>query len=113
MSEHLLKMARAIQAKKTDKKPTIEKSTINCWEFKACKKENTCPAATMTEFNGYFGGTNGGRFCAFIEGTECGSGHHQSNLNKFVELCIGCEFYKTLIKECLPNHRHHQKPDQN
>ena len=52
----------------------------NCWEFKKCGrepgggnilKEGVCPAATFELADGFCGGKNGGRACAYIIGTLC------------------------------------------
>ncbi|MBF0438327.1 MAG: hypothetical protein HQL93_04310 [Magnetococcales bacterium] len=79
---------------------------MNCWEFKKCGKENTCVAGISAKFDGYFGGKNGGRFCAFIDGTECASGKYSSSLEKFTNHCSSCDFYKKLMKDCLPADYH-------
>ncbi len=52
-----------------------------CWQFTKCGREpngnythdlGVCPASTAFEADGYCGGRNGGRVCAFISGTLCG-----------------------------------------
>ena len=79
----------------------------NCWEFKKCKREiggtkvselGVCPAATATEADGFCGGKNGGRGCAFIDGTFCG-GTIQGTVANKEKHCFECDFYQELKKE--------------
>jgi hypothetical protein len=84
----------------------------NCWQFKKCGREiggakiadlGVCPAATATEANGFCGGKNGGRSCAFIAGTFCG-GVIQGTAKDKEKNCGQCAFYLELKKE----HGHEQ-----
>ena len=80
---------------------------MNCWEFKECGRETggskvnelgVCPAAIAIEANGFCEGDNGGRGCAFIEGTFCGGVIQGTVRNKEKE-CFKCEFYQDLKKQ--------------
>ncbi|MBF0370154.1 MAG: hypothetical protein HQL52_11925 [Magnetococcales bacterium] len=71
---------------------------INCWEFKKCGKEGECIAGTSTEYNGRFGGKNGGRYCAYIEGTICLDAPGAKGLDKMA-VCLKCDFYQILMEE--------------
>ena len=82
-------------------------SKINCWEFKRCGREpggskvhemGTCPAATLTEADGFCGGKNGGRACAYITGTFC-SNTIQGTHREKEKHCGECDFYKLLKTE--------------
>ena len=74
----------------------------NCWEFKKCGREpggakvdekGVCPAATYEAADGFLGGKNGGRFCAFITGTFCcENGDAQDKEKK----CEACSFFNEL-----------------
>ncbi|MBF0136685.1 MAG: hypothetical protein HQL65_10625 [Magnetococcales bacterium] len=76
---------------KTDEK-------INCWEFNQCGKEEYCLAGTSDSFDGFFGGKNGGRFCAFIEGTLCKDDTPRRDSDK-LKMCSHCPFYEILLKD--------------
>jgi len=76
----------------------------NCWEFKNCGREpggekahelGECPAATNTKANGFLGGKNAGKGCAYVTGTFCG-GNIQGSFKDKEKNCINCDFYKTL-----------------
>ncbi|MEO5368630.1 MAG: hypothetical protein H7833_00995 [Magnetococcus sp. DMHC-1] len=75
------------------------KRKINCWEFNACGKEERCSAGTSREFDGIFGGTNGGRFCAFIEGTLYKDDLSTGVRDKLMSHCLKCSFYEEITKE--------------
>ncbi len=65
---------------------------LNCWEFKKCGREKNCPAAKFTPADGFLGGKNAGRACAYVAGTYCNPivfGKSQGN-------CLTCDFYKML-----------------
>ncbi len=79
----------------------------NCWDYKKCGRENNgvnvhelgvCPAASATEADGFCGGKNGGRGCAFITGTFCGGVIQGASKDKEKD-CANCGFYEQLIKE--------------
>ncbi|MDD5774029.1 MAG: hypothetical protein PHX78_11245 [bacterium] len=81
--------------------------TKNCWEFKKCGREvdgvkvrelGVCPAASATEADGFCDGKNGGRGCAFIDGTFCGGVIQGSKKHKEKD-CFKCDFFKELKKE--------------
>ena len=80
---------------------------INCWQFKNCGREpdgaktdslGVCPAATLVVADGFLGGVNGGRACAYITGTFCG-GKIQGTHKDKEKHCGSCDFYKELKKE--------------
>ena len=79
----------------------------NCWEHLKCGREEggahslemgVCPAASATEADGFCGGKNGGRGCAYVAGTFCGGIVHGTVEDK-EKNCNACEFYKILKKE--------------
>ncbi len=79
----------------------------NCWEFKNCgretggknaAKDGVCPVATFELADGFCGGKNGGRACAYIAGTLCSADVCDIYQDKN-KPCAGCEFYLTLKKE--------------
>ena len=57
---------------------------LNCWEFKKCGKENSCPAYP-----------DSGRICWSKSGTFCG-GEIQLGFDKKRDKCKVCDFYQTL-----------------
>lgn len=76
----------------------------NCWEFENCGREpggknvhtlGVCPASTLTSADGYLGGQNGGRACAYVTGTFC-SGTVQGTYKEKEKECAECAFYKNL-----------------
>lgn len=76
----------------------------NCWEFKKCgrqlggenvKELGICPAYDFSDADGFCDGTNGGRACAYIQGTFCG-GKAKGNRKDKNEECAKCKFYKML-----------------
>ncbi len=80
---------------------------LNCWEFKRCGREPggararaiaVCPAALFELADGFCGGKNGGRACAYITGTFC-AGTVQGTHHEKQKVCDQCEFYKKLIEE--------------
>lgn len=82
-------------------------ASINCWEFLGCGREvggdktdelGVCPAAIFTAADGFCGGTNGGRACAYITGTFC-SGTVQGTYKDKEKHCAECEFYLLLKGE--------------
>lgn len=77
----------------------------NCWELTRCDKESFCPAGIKTEFDGFFGGKNGGRFCAFIPETFCKDGRPRMPQEKMA-LCANCSFYhKEILAEIQASHK--------
>jgi len=85
----------------------IEISTQNCWEFKNCGRETggskvsdlgICLASTLVEADGFAGGKNGGRACAYIAGTFC-AGTVQGTYKNKEKNCGQCEFYRLLKSE--------------
>jgi len=80
--------------------------TTNCWEFTLCGREpggvrvaelGVCPASSFTRANGFLGGQNGGRACAYIAGTLCDGAVQGTHADK-TKSCHRCEFFKTLRK---------------
>jgi len=79
----------------------------NCWEVRHCNRQpggegalvfGPCAAATDTRFDGYNGGTNGGRMCWAVEGTPCGLETLGASVPKFIS-CLGCEFFRQVYQE--------------
>ena len=77
---------------------------MNCWEFRDCGRApggsrvgelGVCPAATCQAADGFLGGTNAGRACAFITGTCC-DGHRQGSYRDKSALCWDCDFFHRL-----------------
>jgi hypothetical protein len=56
---------------------------MNCWEFKKCGKEKTCPAYPQH-----------GTHCAMVAGTLCGGKVQGSFALKLVN-CMECDFWKS------------------
>lgn len=80
---------------------------MNCWEFKRCGREpggrlaeelGVCPAATYEAADGFLGGTNGGRACAFVAGTFCEEVLQGTYREKSKD-CWDCAFYRLLRRE--------------
>jgi len=80
---------------------------MDCWEFKGCGREpgghsvgktGVCPAAVFEPANGYLGGKNGGRACAFITGTFCEEVVQGTYRDKSKN-CWDCDFYRALRRE--------------
>ncbi len=80
---------------------------LNCWEFKRCGREahgirahemGVCPAAKLEVANGFLGGVNGGRACAFITGTFCSNTIEGTHREKEKQ-CDKCGFYQILMKQ--------------
>ncbi|MBF0135717.1 MAG: hypothetical protein H7833_14375 [Magnetococcus sp. DMHC-1] len=71
----------------------------NCWEYNACGKEDRCPAGISCEHDGVFGGKNGGRFCAFIDGTLSKDDLNIEFDDKFTNHCSRCCFFEEIKKD--------------
>lgn len=81
----------------------------NCWEFKKCgreigginaAKDGVCPAATFETADGFCGGKNGGRACAYIMGTLCSADVCKiDDIMEKQRICAECDFYKLLKQE--------------
>lgn len=80
---------------------------LNCWEFMECGREpggarveemGVCPTATTPTFDGYNGGTNGGRSCWLVAGTYC-EGEVQGTFAAKFRDCFKCEFHKLVMEE--------------
>ena len=76
----------------------------NCWEFKKCGREpggakvhelGVCPATSFRGADGFLGGANGGRACAYITGTFC-AGTIQGTYADKSKHCEQCAFYQGL-----------------
>ena len=79
----------------------------NCWEFKNCGRQpgghkvgelGVCPATSFTRADGFLGGHNGGRACAYVTGTFCAGTIQGTYLDK-AKHCEKCEFYNQLRRE--------------
>jgi len=86
---------------------TIQLSNINCWEFTKCGREpggenseqlGVCPATVEDKFNGINNGRNGGRFCWFVEETNCSRISNEAFIDRF-ELCQKCAFFLLVQKQ--------------
>ncbi len=80
---------------------------MNCWEFRDCGRQpggrraadlGVCPAATFAPADGYLGGRNGGRACAYVAGTFC-EGVLQGTYRDKSKDCWDCAFYRRLREE--------------
>jgi hypothetical protein len=80
---------------------------MNCWEFRDCGREpggrraaelGVCPAAIHEPSDGYLGGRNGGRACAYVAGTFC-DGSVQGTYRDKSKNCWDCAFYQRLRQE--------------
>ncbi len=80
------------------KQTKIHSSLRNCWEVNQCGKEHYCAAGISTQFDGYLGGRNGGRFCAFIDETLCKDGRPLAGEKK-LKKCAECLFFQELLRE--------------
>ncbi|MCP4686669.1 MAG: PAS domain-containing protein [Desulfobacterales bacterium] len=101
-------------SQKTGSNPLIkasagEKKKIKtpCWEYKGCGREpggmksarlGVCPAATFSDSDGFLGGKNAGRACAFVRGSFCGGGI-QAALTEKKKDCEKCDFFRKLKQE--------------
>ncbi len=92
------KKIRPIVQRAADNEDTRRKQ--NCWEVSNCGKENYCLAGTSTLFDGMFGGRNGGRFCAFIDGTLCKDGAPMDPEEK-IRRCASCHFFKEIVSDAI------------
>ena len=98
----------------------------NCWEFKKCGREpggfkvdeeGVCPAATYEAADGFLGGRNGGRACAFITGSLCCETLPGTVRDK-EKNCEPCSFFNELkyfhgrnfsLKALLQKVKHHTR----
>ncbi len=80
---------------------------VNCWEYRRCGREpggararetGVCPAAEFAPADGYLGGRNAGRACAFVTGTFC-EGVFQGTYRDKSKNCWDCAFYRALREE--------------
>ncbi|MBF0426357.1 MAG: hypothetical protein HQL66_11130 [Magnetococcales bacterium] len=74
------------------------RNRMNCWEVVQCGREESCTAFHASEYDGIFGGRNGGRFCAFVEGTSCKDGLPRPYEEK-LKLCSKCNFFSRVMSE--------------
>ncbi len=81
--------------------------TLNCGEFKKCGRQpggahvselGPCPAATFSAANGFLGGRNAGRACAYVTGTFC-SGTIEGTYREKAKTCDNCDFYMKVHRE--------------
>jgi hypothetical protein len=78
----------------------------NCWEIKQCGREpggskaylGICPSAVESALDGAHGGTNAGRSCWVVAGTQCG-GQEQGTFAHKYHNCEKCDFYQMVKKE--------------
>ncbi|MCI4625801.1 MAG: hypothetical protein L3V56_07545 [Candidatus Magnetoovum sp. WYHC-5] len=77
---------------------------MNCWEFSDCGRQpggknatrrGICPASTLQEANGFLGGKNGGRACAFIIGSFCAA-TIKGTKKDMTKNCLECDFFLLL-----------------
>lgn len=76
----------------------------NCWEYKNCERIpggaravelGICPVYNYASADGFCGGKNGGRACAFISGSLCNGYVHGTQKDKESD-CHECDFYHIL-----------------
>jgi hypothetical protein len=78
----------------------------NCWEVKQCGREaggrkahlGVCPSAIESALDGAHGGSNAGRSCWVVAGTQCG-GEEQGTFAHKYHNCEKCDFYQLVKKE--------------
>ncbi len=84
---------------------------MNCWEHKKCGRQlgghkvqelGVCPAATNSELNGAYGGTNAGRACWVVAGSLCGGKVQGTYATKLLN-CWRCDFMNAVKREEEPN----------
>ncbi len=71
---------------------------MNCWEFKECKKGDSCPAFNDRSADGLNHGKNAGRICWAVGGTLCG-GVVQGEFAHKMTTCMACDFYSLVRRE--------------
>lgn len=80
---------------------------LNCWEACGCGREpggrlaaelGPCPAAIYAPADGYLGGRNAGRACAYVSGTFC-DGTLEGTYHDKRKRCWDCAFYRRLRRE--------------
>lgn len=80
---------------------------INCWEKIHCGREpggihaeshGICPATEQDKYDKVNNGKNGGRFCWFIDGTNCSEEIQGAFIDRF-EHCQKCEFFLLVQKQ--------------
>lgn len=87
------------------KKPgLVGKRRPNCWEVSRCGKEFYCPAGVSTQYDGLFGGQNGGRFCAFVDQTLCKDGRPVGQERK-LKICASCFFFQEILRDATSSSR--------
>ncbi|MBF0097558.1 MAG: hypothetical protein HQM04_08770 [Magnetococcales bacterium] len=76
----------------------------NCWEVKQCGREpggymarqqGTCPVPLYTLADGFLGGHNGGRACAFIV-RQLNASERLSACSQNSQTCDQCSFFNQL-----------------
>ena len=80
----------------------MNKSEINCWEFKKCGRElgginvselGVCSVSTYEKVDGVHNGKNGGRCCWMFYGAfSCGTGNPKT-FDEHIAICRKCDFY--------------------
>lgn len=80
---------------------------MNCWEFTHCGRESAgsraaelgiCPAALCGRANGIHYGTNAGRACWAVDGTQCDGTAPRSSEEKIRD-CMRCAFFTLVHQE--------------
>ncbi|MBF0542638.1 MAG: hypothetical protein HQK91_14445 [Nitrospirae bacterium] len=69
---------------------------LNCWEFMNCGYDE-CLAKTTQSSSGINDGTNGGRICWSVAGTECRK-EMIENHSLVYDDCLQCKFF-LLVKQ--------------
>lgn len=79
---------------------------LNCWEVRGCGREpggkraqeglGVCPAATENRLDGCNRGTNGGRACWAVEGTQC---EKTFSAGEKFSRCVDCLFFRRVDEE--------------
>ncbi len=76
----------------------------NCWEFKKCgldawnMKGSSCPVLNEARLHGTHEGTNAGRACWVVQGTQC-NGKVQGTFAQKYMTCSRCDFYQEVQKQ--------------
>lgn len=84
-----------------------DKNNVNCWEFTKCGRElggvnsglyGVCPTSVESKYHGINNGKNGGRFCWFVDDTNCKEKSRKSFIDRF-EHCQQCAFFLLVQKQ--------------
>ncbi len=77
---------------------------LNCWDVMKCGRnldgdgKGLCPAASVSNLDGVNSGTNAGRVCWAVAGTQ---GNKTCNLtfSEKISDCVLCDFYQKVLEE--------------